>query len=188
MSHVSGHLKESGSEFLIWSKFGAKQSMRKDIFVNKISEIWYNGLKESNIKSGFEATGIFPVNSAKYPEKRFDQRLITRFNSWVANGKPESDMIALATSVERPRKEPQTATPKSHNLPPKQITFNANQQATSTPNSSFQCDCTLPISGPPPKGFVWKPSWELVPEILNAFFQETSPPKPALKNHLRSWL
>ena len=80
--------------------------MRKDIFVNKIPEIWYNGLKESNIKSRFETTGIFPVNSAKYPEKRFDQRLITHFNSLVANGKPESDMIALATSVETPRKEP----------------------------------------------------------------------------------
>ena len=51
--------------------------MRKDILVNKISEIWYNSLKESNIKCGFEETGIFPVDSAKYPEKRFDQRLIT---------------------------------------------------------------------------------------------------------------
>lgn len=73
------------------NEFGAKQSMRKDIFVNKISEIWYIGLKESYIKSGFEATGIFPVNSAKYPEKRFDQCVITRFNLWLANGKPESN-------------------------------------------------------------------------------------------------
>ena len=121
--------------------------MRKDIFVNKISEIWYIGLKESCIKSGFEATGIFPVNSAKYPEKRFDQCVITRFNLWLANGKPESNMKALATPFEMPRKEPQTETLKSHNLPPKQITFNANQQTTSTPNSSFQCHCMLPIPG-----------------------------------------
>ena len=78
-----GPLKREWERILnLWvNEFGAKQSMRKDIFVNKISEIWYNGLKKSNIKSGFEATGIFPVNSAKYPEKRFDQRLITRFNS-----------------------------------------------------------------------------------------------------------
>ena len=156
--------------------------MRKDIFVNKIPEIWYNGLKESNIKSRFETTGIFPVNSAKYPEKRFDQRLITHFNSLVANGKPESDMIALATSVETPRKEPQTETPKLHNLLQKQIIFNANQQTTSIPNASFQCHCTLPIPGPPPKGFVWKPWWEFVPENLNAFPQEeTAPPELALK-------
>ena len=91
-------------------------------------------------------------------------------------------MIALATSVETPRKEPQTETTKSRKLPPKKITFNANQQTTSTPNSSFQCHYTLPIPGPPPKGFVWKPRWELVPENLNAFPQEeTAPPEPALK-------
>ena len=101
--------------------------MRKSIFVNKISEIRYNGLKESNIKSGFEATGIFSFNSAKNPEKRS-----TSHNTWVANGKSESDMIALATSVETPRKELQTETPKLYNLPPKPITFNANQQTTST--------------------------------------------------------
>ena len=145
-----GLLKREWERILnLWvNESGMKQSMRKEIFVNKISEIWYNGLKESNIKNGFEATGIFPVNSAKYPEKRSDQPLITRFNLWVANGKPETDMIALATSVETPRKDPQTETPKLHNLPPKQITFNA----TSTPNSSFQCHCMLSIPGPPPKG------------------------------------
>ena len=124
-----GELKREWERVLnLWvNKFGVKQSMRKGIFVNKILEIWYNGLKESNIKNGFEATGIFPVNSAKYPKKIFDQCLITCFNLWVANRKLESDMIALATSVETPRKEPQTETQKSHNLPPKQITFNANQ-------------------------------------------------------------
>ena len=91
-------------------------------------------------------------------------------------------MIALATSVETPRKEPQTETPKSHNVPPKQITFNANQQTTSTRNASFQCHCTLLIPGPPPKGFVWKPRWELVPENLDTFPQEkTAPPEPTLK-------
>ena len=91
-------------------------------------------------------------------------------------------MIALATSVETPRKEPQTETPKSRKLPPKQIIFNANQQTTTVPNSSFQCHCTLPIPGPTPKGFVWKPRWKLVPENLNGFPQdETAPPEPALK-------
>ena len=124
--------------------------MRKNIFGNKVLEIWYNGLKESNIKSGFEATGIFPANSAKYVEKRFDQNLIKCFNLWVANEKLESDMIALTTSIETPRKEPQKETPKLHNIPPKQITFNPNQQMMSTPNASFQCHCTLPIPGPPP--------------------------------------
>ena len=28
-------------------RFEAEQSVRKDIFLNKILEIWYNGLKES---------------------------------------------------------------------------------------------------------------------------------------------
>ena len=176
-----GPLKREWEQILnLWvNKFGVKQSMRKDIFVNKILKIWYNGLNKSNITSGFEATGIFAVNSAKCPEKRFDLLLITHFNFWVANAKPESDMIALATSVEAPRKEPQTEAPKS---PPKQITFNANQQTTSTPNASFQCYCMLPIPGPPSKGFVWKPRLVLVPENLDTSPQEeTPPPEPALK-------
>ena len=90
-------------------------------------------------------------------------------------------MIALATSVETPRKELQIETPKLYNLPPTPITFNANQQTTSTPNSSFQCHWTSSIPGPLPKGFVWKRRWELVPENLNVFSQEeTAPPEPTL--------
>ena len=96
-------------------------------------------------------------------------------------------MIALATSFETPSKKPQTEIEKLYGLSPTQITFNANQQTTSTLNASFECHCTLPIPGPPPKGFVWKPSWELVPENLNAFLEEeTAPPELALKNNLGS--
>ena len=93
--------------------------------------------------------------------------------------KPESDMIALAASVETPRKEPQTETLKSRNLPPKQSTFNANQQTTSTPNASFQCHCTLPIPRPELKGFVWKPRWELVQRIWMLFLKK--------KQHHQNW-
>lgn len=69
-------------------------------------------------------------------------------------------MIALTTSVETPRKQFQTETTKSYNLPPKKIIFHASQQRTPTPNARFQCLYTLPVPGPPPMGFVWKPMWE----------------------------
>ena len=75
--------------------------------------------------------------SAKHLKKRFDHDLITCFNSWLTNGKSQNNMIALATSVETVRKEPQTETPKSHNLPSKQITFNTNQQINSTQLPAF---------------------------------------------------
>ena len=42
------------------------RSMTKSQSVILLSEIWRQGLSESNIKSGFSATHVYPVNSSKY--------------------------------------------------------------------------------------------------------------------------
>ena len=35
-------------------------------FVNLLSKVWHEGLKPSNVLSGFRTTGIFPVDRKKY--------------------------------------------------------------------------------------------------------------------------
>jgi len=52
-------------------------------------EVWGVALKEENIKSGFNKCGIFPVNRAAYPDHRFNSNLKRRYDTWLANGKPE---------------------------------------------------------------------------------------------------
>ena len=48
------------------------------------------GLKETNLKSGFEFTSIIQVNSSKYTYKQFDGHLINHYNIEVANRKPKA--------------------------------------------------------------------------------------------------
>ena len=54
--------------------------------------------------SGFRATGNFPLNREKYPQDRFDQRLLKRYENWVRLGKPEDNMEDLSTAVVTPTK------------------------------------------------------------------------------------
>ena len=53
----------------------ANQPIRKAEFVNMLSSIWRKGLSESKVKVGFEATGIYPINSGKCK--------LGTFNKWV---------------------------------------------------------------------------------------------------------
>ena len=57
--------------------FGSKSALSKGEFVNLLCSIWNEGMTESNIKSGFSATGIWPLDR-KYPAKRFNLRLLQK--------------------------------------------------------------------------------------------------------------
>ena len=71
-----GPLKRAWTELLNerMNVLGPKESIQKSTFVNLLSQVWYKGLSETNIISGFRrATGIFPTNRDKYNIKGFDQ-------------------------------------------------------------------------------------------------------------------
>ena len=53
--------------------------MKKAAFVNQLCDIWHQGLSPQNVKAGFQATGIFPVDSTKFPKDLLDRRLVNRF-------------------------------------------------------------------------------------------------------------
>ena len=44
----------------------------KDKFVELLSETWQEAMISKNIISGFESTGVYPVNSLKFPESEFN--------------------------------------------------------------------------------------------------------------------
>ena len=48
------------------------------------------GLRETNLKSGFEFTSIVQVNSSKYTYKQFDGHLINHYSTEVTNRKPKA--------------------------------------------------------------------------------------------------
>ena len=69
---------------------GPKEGISKSTFVDLLSQVWYKGLSETNIISGFRATGIFPTNRDKYNIKCFDQQLYNHYNHWIELGIPEN--------------------------------------------------------------------------------------------------
>ena len=70
----------------------ANHPIRKAGFVNMLSSIWRKGLSESNVKAGFEATGIYPINSVKYKTERLDPAKLRTLNKLVENGSPVDDI------------------------------------------------------------------------------------------------
>ena len=83
---------------------GPRETISKSVLVDALSNIWHKSLSEKNIVSGFRATGKFPLNREKYPQDRFDQRLLKRYENWVRLGKPEDNMEDLSTAVVTPTK------------------------------------------------------------------------------------
>ena len=101
-----GPLKQEWEEKLSerMNLLGPREKIPKSVFVDLLSEIWHKCLSSSNIKSGFRATGIYPINREKYPQDRFDQRLLKRYKNWVDLGRPEDIKEELSTAMNMPQK------------------------------------------------------------------------------------
>ena len=69
-----------------------------------MSEIWHKCLSSSKIISGFRATGIYPIKREKYPQDRFDKRLLKRYKNWIDLGRPEDIKEKLSTAMNTPQK------------------------------------------------------------------------------------
>ncbi|XP_065064643.1 uncharacterized protein LOC135690884 [Rhopilema esculentum] len=146
--------------------YGPREPIRKAQFVNKLGDIWHKGLSPENIRAGFRATGVYPVDRKQFPVERFDTRLIKRYDAWVQAGRPKELLNDLATGVRSPKK----ASPQKGRSPSKRP---MGPQATSTPSktpvSNDDCPCGLaqklgPFPCPAPPGKVWVPIWHLQDE------------------------
>ena len=69
----------------------SRNKLTKSEFATVLSseDVWKNAFTPENIKQGFRKCGISPPNRKMYPEHRFHQNLLKRYNTWVDNGKPD---------------------------------------------------------------------------------------------------
>ena len=154
--------------------------MKKNIFVNKICEIWSDGLSVENVQSGFRSIGIYPVDRSKYPVERFDKRLERRYEKWVGMGKPEDMMESMATQLNTPKKRmAEIDAPSSATLIEGSHVQSASMEDVAhvldapvtliTVNLESETTCQNCVNlGPkpsvcPPPGSDWFPSWMLLP-------------------------
>ena len=158
----------------------SRARLDKASFVEQVCEVWHDGLKPSNIVSGFTSTGILPVDRTKYPERRFDARLLKRYNNWVADGKPRDNVEDLATAVFTPLKARVPSPPRAEETivqgaieTTQSATGSASQSTPASSTTICKCDMLGPLPYTPPPGFHWKPRWELTKD---SFSPNTSMP------------
>ena len=181
----------------LWiNQWGPRLPVRKHNLVNLLGEIWEQGLSPKNIMAGFSATGVYPVDKTKYPADRLDNRLLRRYNTWVAAGKPDDVKYDLATAISTPQK----GTPRKETAQPLNVAVSSlvpPNYETSTPEVNERGKkcvdfATSKPKGQPPPGKMWAAVWALVdaphtatPTQLETSFEELvlakmkgPPPKP----------
>lgn len=76
--------------------------LTKNMFFELLGEIWTTGMKTRNIVKGFESTGLFPVNAAKFPESAFNPVVLRKYK--IMNNEDSTTKLKQAT-VEIPENE-----------------------------------------------------------------------------------
>ena len=165
------------------NQWGTQTPMKKGNFTNMLAEIWYQGLSPKNVKSGFRATGIFPLDRSKFPKGRFDARLVKRYDNWVKAGKPKELMEDLALSINTPTK----AKPQNTDQTPVRPESNTNlATAAATPVLAEVGKCFCAVLGQMPSaevaGFEWFPTWQLRPKQATSTPLGSSSTTPQLQS------
>lgn len=70
---------------------GARAPLQKRGFVNMLCQVWKEGLSPENIKAGFYATGIHPLNPEKYKSDRLCPLKMKTYKAWIERGSPRDD-------------------------------------------------------------------------------------------------
>lgn len=191
-------LKKKWSSVLVaWnSEWGASKPITKSVFVNKISEVWHEGLSPDNVKAGFEATGICPLDRSKYPENRLDPRLLKQYNDWIATGKPSHGKYQYTATTSDCVRESENPNVQDGdlNIPCSSAslmpTHRSPSQHVMHPSDIVQQ--LGPIPFPAPDGKKWLPVWTLVDNPSNPTadrsFEETVLNRikpPEMKEHAK---
>ena len=144
---------------------GLRESISKSTFVDLLASVWYTGLSPENVKAGFRATGIYPVDRSRYPTDRFDPRLVKRYDQWVKLGKPADIMEELALSISTPMK-----------LKPSAIETQQDEQASQSNPTAKDVISSTPISST-----LWCKSHLYVGKVMRRFLEEEGGPTKDLE-------
>ena len=74
---------------------GGRQKLSKPVSCNLIPKIWRKGLTKENLVSGFQKTGIFPVDQSKYKVDRLDKVKLESYKRWKASSSPKDSDSCL---------------------------------------------------------------------------------------------
>ena len=89
-----------------------KNSIRRSNFVNMVSEMWHDAMPSKNAVSGFECTGIYPVDRSKYLLDRLDESLLNKYDEWLKAGKPVDTTEANTAIIQLPELLEQPPSPE----------------------------------------------------------------------------
>lgn len=81
---------------LYWSNNG-ERAITKQRFGKILNKVWDKSMTPSNIKSGFQATGIFPFNPNAIPEESFAPSIPTERPEPLATSTPQPTTSAVAS-------------------------------------------------------------------------------------------
>ena len=136
-----------------------KNSIRPSDFVNMVSEMWHDAMSSKNAISGFECTGIYPVDHSKCPLERLEERLLNKYDEWLKAGKPvdTSDDTTEADTpiIQLPELPEQPPRPEEIEFTIQEPTTSKQDQITSIPAPSLHIDIPL-LLHPPPPGYKWQ--------------------------------
>jgi hypothetical protein len=142
---------------------GANQALRKSAFVDMVSAVWRRGLSPDNVKAGFRATGIVPLDRNKYNVERLDEIKLKNYNQWLNDGKPVDEMNNPIIQKDPLQKEPlqnmdlsgdEEQLDEANQRPLQQLQTPSVQQLqtqslTCIPASKSKGTTPLPIMSPP---------------------------------------
>ena len=74
-----------------------RSRLTKAEFLTLISsdDVWLRSMSESNIRNGYRACGIFPVDREAYPKQRFSPKLLERYETWLKGEQPHKNLKIL---------------------------------------------------------------------------------------------
>lgn len=164
-------------------KTGAREPLRKAAFVDMLCGVWRQGLSSDNVKAGFRATGIVPVDKSKYSVDRLDPIKLKTYERWINNGKPMDESNNPILDSDQDQQE-QLLSPTPTNTAPTASTpylpqagcsswvspeLPSSQSRTSAPQPADTSFTSLPRHGQRNPAEVYRELKSLAPEGMSIF-------------------
>lgn len=183
-------------------KTGAREPLRKAAFVDMLCSVWQQGLSSDNVKAGFRATGIVPVDKSKYSVDRLDPIKLKTYERWINIGRPMDESNNPIIDNGQHQQE-QLTSPTPTNITPTASTpclpqpgctsWVSPQLPSSQPRTSSPKPASPPRHGPRNPIEVYRELKSLAPEGMSIFqfvheleCQEKTPHKASVEEVLQS--